>query len=65
MRGTAARRPGVSEAEGPGWFEAARLKRLAADWLAPRSGAETLTVMVWIAENPGVPVRRKKIEAVA
>ena len=33
--------------------------------VAPRSGAQTLTVMVWIAETPGVNARRKKIEAVA
>jgi hypothetical protein len=38
---------------------------VAAVSLAPRSGAETLTVMVWVAETPSVTTRRKKIEAAA
>jgi ubiquinone/menaquinone biosynthesis C-methylase UbiE len=59
------RRLGFSDAEVQGWFKAAGLKPVAADSLAPRSGAQTLTVMVWIAETPGVNARRKKIEAVA
>ena len=59
------RRLGFSDAEVQGWFKAAGLKPVAADSLAPRSGAETLTVMVWIAETPGMNARRKRIEAVA
>ena len=43
----------------------AGLKPVAAESLAPRSGAETLTVMVWVTETPGVTTRRKKIEAAA
>ena len=59
------RRLGFSDAEVQGWFKAAGLKPVASDSLAPRSGAETLTVMVWIAETPGMNARRKRIEAVA
>jgi ArsR family transcriptional regulator len=59
------RRLGFSQAEVLGWFKAAGLKPVATESLAPRSGGETLTVMVWVAETPGVNVRRKKIEAVA
>lgn len=59
------RRLGFSDAEVQGWFKAAGLKPVATDSLAPRSGAETLTVMVWMAETAGTHVRRKKMEAVA
>jgi SAM-dependent methyltransferase len=59
------RRLGFSDAEVQGWFKTAGLKPVAAESLPPRSGAETLTVMVWVAESSGVSVRRKKIEAVA
>jgi ArsR family transcriptional regulator len=59
------RRLGFSDAEVQSWFKAAGLKPVAADSLAPRSGAETLTVMVWAAETASAHVRRKKIEAVA
>ena len=59
------RRLGFSEHEVQGWFKLAGLKPVAAESLAPRSGAETLTVMVWVAETPGVTTRRKKIEAAA
>ena len=59
------RRLGFSDSEVQGWFKAAGLKPVAADSLAPRSDAETLTVMVWLAETPGVNARRKKIEAMA
>ena len=59
------RRLGFSDAEVQSWFKAAGLKAVAAEALAPRSGAETLTVMVWIGETPGVNARRKKIETVA
>jgi ArsR family transcriptional regulator len=59
------RRLGFSEHEVLGWFKLAGLKPVATESLAPRSGAETLTVMVWVAETPGVTARRKKIEAAA
>jgi ubiquinone/menaquinone biosynthesis C-methylase UbiE len=59
------RRLGFSEHEVQGWFKLAGLKPVAAESLAPRSGGETLTVMVWVAETLGVGARRKKIEAAA
>lgn len=59
------RRLGFSDSEVQGWFKAAGLKSVASDSLAPRSGAETLTVMMWVAETPGVSARRKKAEAAA
>jgi ubiquinone/menaquinone biosynthesis C-methylase UbiE len=59
------RRLGFSEHEVQGWFKQAGLKPVATESLAPRSGAETLTVMVWVAETPRVTTRRKKIEAAA
>jgi ArsR family transcriptional regulator len=59
------RRLGFSDAEVQGWFKAAGLKPVAAESLAPRSGAEMLTVMVWIAETPAVEARRQKAEAMA
>jgi ArsR family transcriptional regulator len=59
------RRLGFSEHEVQGWFKLAGLKPVAAESLAPRSGAEKLTVVVWLTETPGVGTRRKKIEAAA
>ena len=58
------RRLGFSDREVQSWFKSAGLKPLAAESLAPRSGAEALTVMVWLAETPGA-VRRRKVEAAA
>ena len=57
------RRLGFSDREVQGWFKAAGLKPVAVESLGPRSGAESLTVMVWVAETPGVSQRRKKVEA--
>ena len=59
------RRLGFSDVEVQGWFKAAGLRSVAAEPLAPRSGAEKLTVMVWIAELPVPTARRQKAEAVA
>jgi ArsR family transcriptional regulator len=59
------RRLGFSDTEVQGWFKTAGLRTAAAESLAPRSGAEQLTVMVWIAELPTAPARRKKAEALA
>jgi ubiquinone/menaquinone biosynthesis C-methylase UbiE len=47
------RRLGFSDREVKGWFAAASLKPLAAEVLAPRSGKEALTVMVWLAAKEG------------
>ena len=58
------RRLGFANSEVQGWFTAASLKPLAAEALAPRSGAETLTVMVWLAETAGAKGARK-VEAAA
>ena len=51
------RRLGFSDREVQGWFEAAKLKPVAVESLAPRTGSETLTVMVWLAETAGASVR--------
>ena len=59
------RRLGFSEHEVQSWFRAAGLKSVAAESLRPRSGAETLTVMVWVAETAGAAARRKTVEAAA
>jgi len=59
------RRLGFSDREVQGWFKAAGLKPLAAEALAPRSGSQTLTVMVWLAETPSAVHRRRKAEAAA
>ena len=59
------RRLGFSDAEVQGWFKSAGLKPVAVESLGPRSGAEKLTVMVWIAELPAATVRPKKAEVVA
>jgi ubiquinone/menaquinone biosynthesis C-methylase UbiE len=48
------RRLGFSDREVQGWFGAAGLKPIAAEILAPRTGKETLTVMVWLAVREGV-----------
>ncbi len=59
------RRLGFSDAEVQGWFKAVGAKPVAVESLSPRSGMEALTVMVWVAEAPGVSAARsKKIEAV-
>jgi ArsR family transcriptional regulator len=59
------RRLGFSDREVQGWFRAAGLKPLAAEALAPRSGSQTLTVMVWLAGVPAAVHRRRKAEAAA
>jgi ubiquinone/menaquinone biosynthesis C-methylase UbiE len=59
------RRLGFSDSEVQGWFKAAGLQPVAADSLAPRSNGESLTVMVWVAQAPGVNARHRKVEAVA
>ena len=59
------RRLGFSDREVQSWFKAAGLKPLAAESLAPRSGAEALTVMVWLAETPGAVSPRRKAEVAA
>jgi ArsR family transcriptional regulator len=59
------RRLGFSDREVQSWFKSAGLKALAAESLAPRSGAEALTVMVWLAETPSAALRRRKVEAAA
>jgi ubiquinone/menaquinone biosynthesis C-methylase UbiE/DNA-binding transcriptional ArsR family regulator len=45
------RRLGFSDAEVQGWFKAAGLTPLAGQSLAPHSGTQTLTVMVWLAQT--------------
>jgi ubiquinone/menaquinone biosynthesis C-methylase UbiE len=51
------RRLGFSDREVQGWFDAAGLKSLAVESLAPRDGAQSLTVMVWLAETARARVR--------
>ena len=43
------RRLGFADREVAGWFQAVGLEPLASEALAPRGGAEKLTVMVWLA----------------
>ena len=57
------RRLGFSEREVQSWFKSAGLKLVASESLAPRSGAEPLTVMVWLAETYGATARRRTVEA--
>jgi ubiquinone/menaquinone biosynthesis C-methylase UbiE/DNA-binding transcriptional ArsR family regulator len=59
------RRLGFSEHEVQGWFKTTGLKSIAAESLRPRSGGETLTVAIWVAETAGSAGRRKRIEAAA
>jgi ubiquinone/menaquinone biosynthesis C-methylase UbiE len=59
------RRLGFSDREVETWFKSAGLKPLASESLAPRSGGETLTVMVWLAETPAAAARRRDVEAAA
>jgi len=59
------RRLGFSDREVQSWFKAAGLKPLALESLAPSSGAEGLTVQLWLAESPGAAARRRKVEAAA
>ncbi len=59
------RRLGFSDREVQGWFAAAGLKPLAAEILAPRSGKEALTVMLWLAVREGVAENRVPEGAVA
>jgi ubiquinone/menaquinone biosynthesis C-methylase UbiE len=59
------RRLGFSDREVQSWFASAGLMPLAAESLAPRSDAEALTVMVWLAETPGKVERKQRAEAVA
>lgn len=58
------RRLGFADSEVQGWFKTAGLKVLAAQALAPRSGTETLTVMVWLGETASAK-RTTKTEAAA
>ena len=64
-RDHAHRRLGFSDREVQGWFKAAGLKPLATEQLAPRSGDEQLTVMVWLAAMPARPHRQRDLEAAA
>lgn len=59
------RRLGFSDREVESWFKSAGLKPLAVESLSPRSGGEALTVMVWLAETPSAPARRRDVEAAA
>ena len=59
------RRLGFSDREVQGWFKAIGLKPVAAEALAPRSGSQTLTVMMWLAETASAVHRRRKAEAAA
>ena len=59
------RRLGFSDTEVQSWFKAAGLRAVPGESLAPRSGVEKLTVMVWMAELPAVSARRKKAEVLA
>jgi ubiquinone/menaquinone biosynthesis C-methylase UbiE len=59
------RRLGFSDREVQGWFKSAGLKPLAAEQLAPRSGEEKLTVMLWLASTPVKPSRARDLEAAA
>jgi ubiquinone/menaquinone biosynthesis C-methylase UbiE len=58
------RRLGFSDVEVQGWFKAAGLKPLAVQALAPRSGSEALTVMVWLAQTANAKGARN-VEAAA
>jgi ArsR family transcriptional regulator len=64
-RDHAHRRLGFSDREVQGWFKAAGLKLLATEQLAPRSGNEQLTVMVWLAAMPAKPQRQRDLEVAA
>lgn len=64
-RDHAHRRLGFSDREVQGWFKLAGLKLLASEVLAPRSGEEKLTVMVWLAALPAKPSRTRDLEAAA
>lgn len=44
------RRLGFSDREVKGWFEAAGLRPLASETIAPRAGHEKLTVKLWLAQ---------------
>ncbi|MGQ0741020.1 MAG: ArsR/SmtB family transcription factor [Alphaproteobacteria bacterium] len=59
------RRLGFSDREVQGWFKAMGLKPLATEQLAPRSGEEKLTVMIWLAATPAKPSRLHDLEAAA
>jgi ubiquinone/menaquinone biosynthesis C-methylase UbiE len=59
------RRLGFSDREVQSWFKAAGLKPLALESLTPSSGAEGLTVQLWLAESPGAAARGRKVEAAA
>ncbi len=59
------RRLGFSDREVQSWFKTAGLKSLATESLAPSSGAEALTVQLWLAESPVAAARRHKVEAAA
>lgn len=64
-RDHAHRRLGFADREVQGWFKAAGLKSLAVEQLAPRSGEEKLTVMVWLASMPAKPPRMRDLEVAA
>ncbi len=59
------RRLGFSDREVQGWFKAAGLKSLAVEQLAPRSGEEKITVMLWLASMPAKPSRTRDLEVAA
>lgn len=53
------RRLGFSEREITGWFEAAGLVSSASETVAPRNGAEKLTVKIWTAERAEISRTRE------
>ena len=59
------RRLGFSDREVQGWFKAADLTPLETKILAPHSGDEKLTVMVWLAQTQAAPAREKSAEVAA
>lgn len=59
------RRLGFSDREVQAWFKAVGLKPVARESFAPRGAPEKLTVMVWLAQAVGAPVRAAKAEATA
>jgi len=54
------RRLGFSDAEVQSWLHAGGWRPVATEALHPLTGAQTLTVMVWVAEAPPASGRRKR-----
>ena len=59
------RRLGFSDREVQGWFQAAGLKPLASDAVAPGQGHASgkLIVKIWVAANTATPLRARAKEA--